>query len=184
MAKIAARQATSQGLSALFGIAASAAGSYFGGGGGNGLAAGSAGAVSSDLGASQAGYTGVDFSGYRAAGGPVAPNSLYEVNELGPELYNEGGRSFLMTGANGGSVTPLTTGGGPALAAMSGASGGPTQINVQVSVASNGSTSSATDDPAYEQFGKDLADFVDQRYQKLVSVDLRQGGKINRAIKG
>jgi lambda family phage tail tape measure protein len=183
MAKIAARQATSQGLSALFGVAASAAGSYFGGGG-NGLVAGSAGAVSSDLGASQAGYTGFDLSGYRAAGGPVAPNSLYEVNELGPELYNEGGRSFLMTGANGGSVTPLTTGGGPALAAMSGASGGPTQINVQVSVASNGSTSSATDDPAYEQFGKDLADFVDQRYQKLVSVDLRQGGKINRAIKG
>ncbi|MHC8299617.1 phage tail tape measure protein [Pseudomonas sp. ZS1P83] len=181
MARIATRQASS----ALLGSLVGAATSYFvGGGGSNGFASGSAGAASSAAGASQAGYTNVDFSGYRAAGGPVAPNSLYEVNELGPELYNEGGKSFLMTGANGGSVTPLTSGGGPGVAALGGGSGGGTTISVQVMVASDGSTSSTTDDPAYQQFGKDLADFVDQRYQKLVSVDLRRGGKINRAITG
>ncbi|KPG98335.1 phage tail protein [Pseudomonas sp. RIT-PI-q] len=179
MARIATRQASS----ALLGSLVGAATNYFVGGGGNGLASGSAGAASSAAGASQAGYTNVDFSGYRAAGGPVAPNSLYEVNELGPELYNEGGKSFLMTGANGGSVTPLTSGGGPGVAALGG-SGGGTTISVQVMVASDGSTSSTADDPAYQQFGKDLADFVDQRYQKLVSVDLRRGGKINRAITG
>ncbi|WP_415760329.1 phage tail tape measure protein [Pseudomonas sp. LT1P18] len=181
MARIATRQASS----ALLGSLVGAATSYFtGSGSGNGLASGSAGAASSAAGASQAGYTSVDFSGYRAAGGPVSPNSLYEVNELGPELYNEGGRSFLMTGANGGSVTPLTSGGGPGAAALGGSSGGGTVISVQVNVASDGSTSSTTDDPAYQQFGKDLSDFVDQRYQKLVSVDLRRGGKINRAITG
>ncbi|QAY93643.1 phage tail tape measure protein [Pseudomonas sp. ACM7] len=180
MARIATRQASS----ALLGSLVGAATSYFvGSGSGNGLASGSAGAASSAAGASQAGYTNVDFSGYRAAGGPVAPNSLYEVNELGPELYNEGGKSFLMTGANGGSVTPLTSGAGPGVAALAG-SGGGTTISVQVMVASDGSTSSTADDPAYQQFGKDLADFVDQRYQKLVSVDLRRGGKINRAITG
>lgn len=179
MARIATRQASS----ALLGSLVGAATSYFtGSGAGNGLASGSAGAASSAAGASQAGYANADFSGFRAAGGPVAPNSMYEVNELGPELYNEGGKSFLMTGANGGSVTPLTSGAGPGVASWG--AGGSTAISVQVMVASDGSTSSTTDDPAYEQFGKDLADFVDQRYQKLVSQDLRQGGKINRAIKG
>jgi lambda family phage tail tape measure protein len=170
MARIATRQASS----ALLGSLVGAATSYFAGSGSAPVSAGS----------TQAGYSNVDFSGYRAAGGPVAPNSMYEVNELGPELYNEGGKSFLMTGANGGSVTPLTS--GTSVAAMGGAGGpgGATQINVRVTVASDGSTSATTDDPAYQQFGKDLADFVDQRYQKLVSQDLRQGGKINRAIKG
>ncbi|WP_149086916.1 phage tail tape measure protein [Pseudomonas prosekii] len=183
MARIATRQASSALLSTLVGAATN----YFTGSGStNGFASGSAGAASSAAGASQAGYANVDFSGYRAAGGPVAPNSLYEVNELGPELYSEGGRSFLMTGANGGSVTPLTSGGGPAFTATSngGGSGGGTVISIQVNVASDGSTSSTTDDPAYQQFGKDLADFVDQRYQKLVTKDLGQGGRIKRAITG
>jgi len=129
MARIATRQASS----ALLGSLVGAATSYFAAGSGNGLAAGSAGAESSNLGASQAGYSNVDFSGYRAAGGPVAANSLYQVNELGPELYNEGGRSFLMTGANGGSVTPLTSGAN--VAAMSGGGGqGGITINAPVSV--------------------------------------------------
>ncbi|KAA5845930.1 phage tail tape measure protein, partial [Pseudomonas chlororaphis] len=120
MARIATRQASS----ALLGSLVGAATSYFTGSGTGAASAGS----------TQAGYTGIDFSGYRAAGGPVAPNSLYEVNELGPELYNEGGRSFLMTGANGGSVTPLSSGGGAGIAAMSGSSGPNIQINAPVSI--------------------------------------------------
>ncbi len=54
MAKIASQQAASSLLSGLVGMGVSAVGSYFGGG--NGMAAGSAGANSSSLGASQAGY--------------------------------------------------------------------------------------------------------------------------------
>jgi lambda family phage tail tape measure protein len=57
MAKIAVRQASSSALSGLFGIVANVASSYFTGGSGNGLATGSAGATSSNLGASQAGYS-------------------------------------------------------------------------------------------------------------------------------
>jgi lambda family phage tail tape measure protein len=170
MARIATRQASS----ALLGSLVGAATNYFVGSGTGATSPGS----------TQAGYTGVDFSGYRAAGGPVAPNSLYEVNELGPELYNEGGRSFLMTGANGGSVTPLTSGGGAGIAASSGNSAPATQINVQVSVASDGSTSATSSDPAYQQFGKDLGDFVEQKYRQLLRKDLGQGGSITRAIKG
>ncbi|MBH3404450.1 phage tail tape measure protein [Pseudomonas glycinae] len=184
MAKIAARQATSQGLSALFGIAASAAGSYFGGGGGNGLAAGSAGAVSSDLGASQAGYTGFDLSGYRAAGGPVAPNSLYEVNELGPELYNEGGRSFLMTGANGGSVTPLTTGGGPALAAMSGGGGNTYNFPVAVSVQTSGSDGVGVSQETTNQLGKSIQQAAKTEAETAIARALQPGGSIWRLTNG
>ncbi|WP_192560288.1 phage tail tape measure protein [Pseudomonas allokribbensis] len=183
MARIATRQATSQGLSALFGIAASAAGSYFGGGG-NGLAAGSAGAVSSDLGASQAGYTGIDFSGYRAAGGPVAPNSLYEVNELGPELYNEGGRSFLMTGANGGSVTPLTTGGGPALAAMSGGGGNTYNFPVAVSVQTSGSDGAGVSQEASNQLGKGIQQAAKTEAETAIARALQPSGSIWRLING
>ncbi|AZC51770.1 Phage tail length tape-measure protein 1 [Pseudomonas chlororaphis subsp. piscium] len=124
MARIATRQASS----ALLGSLVGAATSYFTGSGTGATSAGS----------TQAGYTGSDFSGWvsgqRAAGGPVAPNSLYEVNELGPELYNEGGRSFLMTGASGGSVTPLSSGGGAGIAAMSGSGGPNIQINAPVSI--------------------------------------------------
>jgi len=184
MAKIATRQATSQGLSALFGIAASAAGSYFGGGGGNGLAAGSAGAASSDLGASQAGYTGFDLSGYRAAGGPVAPNSLYEVNELGPELYNEGGRSFLMTGANGGSVTPLTTGGGPALAAMSGGGGNTYNFPVVVSVQTSGSDGAGVSQETTNQLGKSIQQAAKTEAETAIARALQPGGSIWRLTNG
>ncbi|WP_223514307.1 phage tail tape measure protein [Pseudomonas sp. GL-R-26] len=174
MARIATRQAASGLLSSLAGAAASA---YFGSGSGAAASAGS----------TQAGYTGSDFSswvsGQRATGGPVMANSLYEVNELGPELYNEGGRSFLMTGENGGSVTPLTSAGGAGIQAMSGG-GGATQISVQVSVASDGSTSATSSDPSYQQFGKELGDFVEQKYRQLLRKDLGQGGSITRAIKG
>ncbi|PYD05947.1 hypothetical protein DND90_21690 [Pseudomonas syringae pv. maculicola] len=107
MAKIASRQASS----ALLGTLVGAATNYFTGSGtGNGLAAGSAGAVSSNVGASQSGYTSADFSsfvsGARATGGDVSPNSLYQVNELGPELLSQGGKTYLMTGEAGGSITP------------------------------------------------------------------------------
>jgi lambda family phage tail tape measure protein len=173
MARIATRQAASGLLS---GIASSAIGSYFGGSG-----------APTSAGSTQAGYTGSDFSswvsGQRATGGSVAANSLYEVNELGPELYNEGGRSFLMTGANGGSVTPLTSGGGAGIQSMGGG-GGATQISVQVNVASDGSTSATSSDPSFQQFGKELGDFVEQKYRQLLRKDLGQGGSITRAIKG
>jgi len=48
-----------------------------------------------------------NFGGFRAAGGPVAPNTLYRVNERGPELFvAEGGAQMLLTGAQGGNIVP------------------------------------------------------------------------------
>jgi lambda family phage tail tape measure protein len=184
MARIATRQASS----ALLGSLVGAATSYFvGSGTGNGLASGSAGATSSNLGASQAGYTSVDFSGYRAAGGPVAPNSLYEVNELGPELYNEGGKSFLMTGANGGSVTPLTSGAGPGVAAISngGGSGGDTyNFPVAVSVQTSGSESPTNNQQASADLGKGVQQIAQAVVDRAIAKEIQPGGEIWKRING
>jgi hypothetical protein len=54
------------------------------------------------------------FGGARADGGPVMPNTLYRVNERGPELFESGGNQYLMTGAKGGRVIP-NGGGGPTI---------------------------------------------------------------------
>lgn len=46
-------------------------------------------------------------AGARANGGPVMPNSLYKVNENGPEIFQAAnGSQYLMTGAQGGRVNP------------------------------------------------------------------------------
>lgn len=47
----------------------------------------------------------------RAIGGPVSAGSMYEVNERGPELLNVGNKQYLMTGSQGGSVSPGGIGG-------------------------------------------------------------------------
>lgn len=63
-----------------------------------------------------AGWLGAIFSGgvsgARANGGPVAPNSLYRVNEKGPEVFQAAnGSQYLMTGTGGGTVIPNQGGG-------------------------------------------------------------------------
>ena len=164
MARIATRQASS----ALLGSLAGAATNYFVGSGAGATSAGS----------TQAGYTGSDYSswisGQRASGGPVAPNSMYEVNELGPELYNEGGRSFLMTGANGGSVTPLTSGAN--IAAMSGGGGqGGINISAPVSIVTQDRTSEGMqlDQQALQ---KNLQVQMKAAAEKAVAESWRTGG--------
>lgn len=56
------------------------------------------------------GAIGATFGGARASGGSVSAGSMYEVNELGPELLSTGGRDYLMMGGEGGYVTPITPG--------------------------------------------------------------------------
>ena len=47
----------------------------------------------------------------RAGGGPVSANNLYRVNERGPELYEEHGKQYLMTGPRSGRIVKLSHGG-------------------------------------------------------------------------
>lgn len=46
------------------------------------------------------------FGGGKAVGGAVSPGKFYEVNEQGPELYSQGGKTYLMAGGRGGRITP------------------------------------------------------------------------------
>lgn len=125
MARIATQQAASGLLSSLVSFGTSAAASYFGGG-------------ATSAGSTQAGYSPEIMdnfvSGQRAGGGPVAANSLYQVNELGPELLNQGGKTYLMMGGQGGTITPLGTGPASTLATTS-TSGTMISVSAPVNVA-------------------------------------------------
>ena len=191
MARIATRQASSALLGSLVGAAAS----YLGGsaaGGGNGMAAGSAGATSSNLGASQAGYSSTYFQAdggawangvQMFADGGAFTNSV--VNK--PTAFGmANGKTGIMGEAGEEAIMPLTrtSSGKLGVMAMGGGAAGGTQINVEVHIDGDGNASSSSDDPGYDLFGKELATFVEQKYQELRTKDMRQGGVINKAIKG
>lgn len=179
MARIASRQASSGILNAIIGAGTN----YFAGGGATGSAtAGGAEAGAQGFGSQfDASSASVSFGGGRATGGGVDPNTLYEVNERGPELYSEGGKSFLMTGANGGSVTPLNAGGGPGVAA-SGGSGGASQVYINIS--SDGKTDVSSDQSGLESFGAEIGKFVEQKFKQLEAKSLSPQGNIRKAIQG
>ncbi|MHA4967642.1 phage tail tape measure protein [Pseudomonas extremorientalis] len=192
MARIATRQASSALLGSLVGAAAS----YFGGsaaGGGNGLAAGSAGAASSNLGASAAGYSNTYFPQANGgawsggvqlfADGGAFTNSIVSK----PTAFGmANGKTGVMGEAGEEAIMPLTrtSSGKLGVMAMGGGGAGGTQINVEVHIDGEGNASSTADAPGYDLFGKELATFVEQKYQELRSRDMRQGGVINNAIKG
>ncbi|MCW2272373.1 phage tail tape measure protein [Pseudomonas sp. JUb96] len=171
MARIATRQAASGLLSS---IAGSALGAWFSGG-----------SAPTSAGSTQAGYSPEIMdnfvSGQRAAGGPVAANSLYQVNELGPELLNQGGKTYLMMGAEGGTITPLGT--GPVSAAAAGGGGG-SVMHVTINIDGDGNTSSTSDTAGLEQFAAVVGPLIEQKYNQMMAKDLRQGGRINTALKG
>lgn len=190
MARIAARQASSSLLSSLVGIATN----YFTGGGtGNGLAAGSAGAASSNLGASAGGYSGSYF-----------PQALGGAWSGGVQMFADGGaftnsivskptafgmangKTGVMGEAGEEAIMPLTrtSSGKLGVMAMGGGGAGATQINVEVHIDGDGNASSSADAPGYDLFGKELAAFVEQKYQQMRNKDMGQGGVINKAIKG
>lgn len=84
------------------------------------------------------------LSGGRANGGPVGAGSLYQVNENGPELLTTGGATYLMMGAQDGTVTP-TAAGAPGAAAGSqpvvnvNITGAPSQPSISTSRGADGS---------------------------------------------
>ncbi|MCP1506820.1 lambda family phage tail tape measure protein [Pseudomonas marginalis] len=190
MARIATRQASSALLGSLVGAAAS----YFGGSaaGGNGLAAGSAGAASSNLGASAGGYSGSYFpqamggawSGgvQMFADGGAFTNSIVSK----PTAFGmANGKTGVMGEAGEEAIMPLTRTSSGKLGVMAmGGGAGATQINVEVHIDGDGNASSSADAPGYDLFGKELAAFVEQKYQQMRNKDMGQGGVINKAIKG
>jgi len=145
MARIASQQAASSLLSGLVGLGVSAVGSYFGGGGGNGMAPGSAGAVSSNLGASQAGYGSAYFpqalggawsGGVQlfAKGAGFATNSVLNT----PTMFGMGNGGLGVAGEDGPeAIMPLARGpdGSLGVQMVGGASGGSTVLQLSIPVA-------------------------------------------------
>ncbi|WP_046489936.1 phage tail tape measure protein [Pseudomonas veronii] len=179
MARIAALQASSSALSSLFGLAASAVGSYFGG--------------ATSAGSTQAGYSSTYFPQAKGgawsggvqmfADGGAFTNSIVSK----PTAFGmANGKTGVMGEAGEEAIMPLTrtSSGKLGVMAMGGGGAGATQINVEVHIDGDGNASSSADAPGYDLFGKELAAFVEQKYQELRSKDMRQGGVINNAIKG
>lgn len=118
MVRIETQRAASGLLGSLVSWGATAASAYFGGGGGNGMEAGSAGAVSSNLGASQAGYSsayGFSDGGYTGAGGKYDPAGIVHAGEfvLRREVVSQPGMLDYLSALNsrgyadGGFVSPM-----------------------------------------------------------------------------
>ncbi|TDR46245.1 lambda family phage tail tape measure protein [Pseudomonas brenneri] len=187
MARIATRQAASGLLGSLVGLGVSAAGSYFGGG-----------AVTS-AGSTAAGYSPEVLAGWSGvtqakggawsggvqmfADGGAFTNSIVSK----PTAFGmANGKTGVMGEAGEEAIMPLTrtSSGKLGVMAMGGGGVGATQINVEVHIDGEGNASSSADAPGYDLFGKELAAFVEQKYQQMRNKDMGQGGVINKAIKG
>ncbi|MBN0975969.1 phage tail tape measure protein [Pseudomonas sp. SDM007_2] len=187
MARIATRQAASGLLGSLVGMGVSAAGSYFGGGAATSAGSTAAGYSPEVL----AGWSGVTqakggaWSGgiQMFADGGAFTNSIVSK----PTAFGmANGKTGVMGEAGEEAIMPLTrtSSGKLGVMAMGGGGSGVTQINVEVHIDGDGNASSSSDDPGYDLFGKELATFVEQKYLELRTKDMRQGGVINKAIKG
>lgn len=190
MARIATQQAASGLLGSLVSWGATAASAYFGGGTGNGMEVGSAGAVSSNLGASQAGYSsayGFSDGGYTGDGGKYEPAGIVHAGEfvLRREVVSQPGMlDYLQTlnsrgYADGGLVTPTAV-----PRQISSASGGASySFPVSVQVDASGQSSSGVQSPQdMAAVGQGIQAATKAEVEKAIAAGLRQGGSIWRAI--
>ena len=187
MARIATRQAASGLLGSLVGLGISAAGSYFGGGATTSAGSTAAG-YSPDVLAGWSGVTQANGGAWSGgvqmfADGGAFTNSIVSK----PTAFGmANGKTGVMGEAGEEAIMPLTrtSSGKLGVMAMGGGGAGTTQINVEVHIDGDGTASSTADAPGYDLFGKELAAFVEQKYQQLRNKDMGQGGVINKAIKG
>lgn len=189
MARIATRQASSALLSSLVGAATS----YFtGGGGGNGLAAGSAGATSSNLGASSAGYSSSYFpqalGGAWSSGVQMFANGGAFTNNIvsTPTAFGmAGGRAGVMGESGPEAIMPLTrtSSGKLGVLAAGGGSGTAISINAPVTVVTQdrGSEGMQIDQQA---LSRNLQSQMQAVAEKAVADSWRAGGTSFRNANG
>ncbi|WP_248739503.1 phage tail tape measure protein [Pseudomonas sp. MWU12-2029] len=189
MARIATRQASSALLSSLVGAATS----YFtGSGSGNGLAAGSAGATSSNLGASSAGYSGSYFpqalggawsSGVQMfANGGAFTNSIVST----PTAFGmAGGQSGVMGEAGPEAIMPLTRtfSGKLGVIAAGGGSGTAISINAPVTVVTEDRSSEGMQIDQ-QALSRNLQSQMQAVAEKAVADSWRAGGTSFRNANG
>lgn len=178
LAKIAIKMAASQALSAIFG-------GMSGGGGGWGalISAGVGALTGGGGGASSAGSTAAGYgSQYFANGGAFTNSIVSSATSFGMP----GGGQGIMGESGPEAIMPLTrTADGSLGVKMAGGGGGMASggVQVYVNISSEGGVDTSASEPGLESFGKELGEFVDSRYQKLLARDLKDGGAIKTAIK-
>jgi lambda family phage tail tape measure protein len=175
MAKIAMRQASSSALSGLFGLAANVAGAYFGGSG-NGLASGSAGATSSNVGASQAGYSSTYFP--QAKGGAWSGGAQMFANGgafsdsvvSSPTAFGmANGKTGVMGEAGPEAIVPLARDSQGRLGVRGGANSSTVNVSVTVDASEGGGSSP---DPAR------LAEAIKVVCRQEIATARRNGGQL------
>ncbi|MBP0943084.1 phage tail tape measure protein [Pseudomonas alliivorans] len=195
MARIATRQASSALLGTLFGAATS----YFAGGVGDGLASGSAGAVSSTAGASAGGYSDAVLNGWsgvaQANGGAWAAGTQMFASGAAftngivnrpTEFGMAGGQTGLMGEAGPEAIMPLTRTAGGQLGVRALGGGGssntynfPITVSVQTTGESDGSPQQAS-----TQLGKAIQKAAKAEAEASINRALQPGGSIWKLTNG
>jgi lambda family phage tail tape measure protein len=176
LAKIAARTAASQALSSLFGVASSALG---------GVSTGVSAATTSGFSeygqiTTQAKGGGWDGGKQFFAQGGTFTNSIVSAATSFPI---SGGKTGVMGEAGPEAIVPLARAADGSLGVRQiGGSDSKGGVVVYVTITGDGATTE-TSDAGYQGFGKEIGDYIDNRYRTLQEADLRSGGVLNRAIK-
>jgi len=183
-----ARMQARAAISGLFNFAVGALGSYFGGGSGAAAtgAESSAGSTANYFQQQAGGGLGLKMN---AKGDVYSSPSLSEYSNsiLNKPTFFAFAKGAGVAGEAGPeAIMPLTRSadGNLGVRAIGGSNtSAPAPIRVSVQVNTDGSSNvSAPDD--YQQFGRDLADFVDQRINKKLSRAQKDGGALSKASMG
>jgi len=117
------------------------------------------------------------YSGGRAGGGPVAGDNVYRVGEGGrPELFQQGGKSYLIPG-DAGSIVPVTAGMQTSTAA--GAGGAPVTVITNVTVTDGGAQT--TTSGSSDRLGQQLGTLVSNLVKKEMVQQMKPGGLLSAA---
>lgn len=122
------------------------------------------------------------FGGGRATGGPVTPNTMYEVTEDGvPELLTVGNNTYLMMGGQGGHVTPpfsAAPGAGP-----NGSGGMSFIFQNTFQVTATGSGPSKNDNGAAQQASQEIGRLLQNQMRAFVVKEHHPGGLFDQLRK-
>lgn len=177
LAKISTRIALSSALQSIFGAASSA---FVGGASGGSTPSGAYDSAASDIKFNAKGgvYDSPSLSSY--SGGVYNSPQVFAFAK-GAGVFGEAGPEAIMplTRASNGSL------GVRAVGDTNGQSSGGAGVApvVYITIQGDGNTSTQTSG-GWEQFGKEIGNFVDQRYRKLLNADMRPGAPIWNLAKG
>lgn len=118
-----------------------------------------------------------NYGGGRAGGGPVSGDNVYRVGEGGrPELFQQGGKSYLIPG-DAGSIVPVTA--GMQTATTAGAGGAPVTVITNVTVSDGGAQTTTTG--SSDRLGQQLGTLVSNLVKKEMVQQMKSGGLLSAA---